>query len=153
MKKLGLILLGSAILLALVVGVFAHSNDTTAAKPEKKAKAMKTLAKKDTKTEKRAVEKKHYFTGEVTGIDAAANTITVEKKIGKKIKTMTFSAGEKVKLADIKKDSKVTVIYTKKGDKASASFVREHVVKKLASKKVTTKAEKKTEKKAAESAK
>ncbi len=118
MKKLSLILLGSAISFAMVTGVFAQSADTTAAKttakPAAKAKKATTM----------------YVTGTVTAVDAAANTLTVEKKVKKETKSYTFTAGSKVKLADIAKDSKVTVAYTKDGDKLTASSVKAVVAKK-----------------------
>lgn len=111
MKKLGLILLGSAICFAMVTGVFAESTDSTA------STTTKTTAKKASVM---------HATGTVTEVDATANTITIQ---GKK-STMTFTAGSKVKVADIAKDSKVTVTYTKSGDKLTASSVKAVTTKK-----------------------
>jgi hypothetical protein len=110
MKKLSLVILGSAISFALVTGVFAQiSTDST--------KTTTTTTKTPKVTKSQAV-------GTVTAVDAAANTITIKTKKGS---SLTFTAGSKVKLADIAKDSKVTVTFTKD---STATSVKPYVTKK-----------------------
>ena len=115
MKKLSLILLGSAISFALVTGVFAQSTDSTS----------KTTTTTKTTTTKKSTSLQ--ATGTVTAVDAAANTITIQPKKGS---ALTFTAGSKVKLADIAKDSKVVVTYTKDGDTLTAKSVKPATSKK-----------------------
>ncbi len=127
MKTHKLMTLGLAVICSLAVASAVMAQEPAKkAEPAKKIEmkaAVKTEAKAPAKTvvKKAAIEKKHEFTGIVASVDAAANTLTVDKKG----ESMTFTAGKNIKLADIKKDSKVNVTYVKDGNKCEALKVVE----------------------------
>ena len=129
-SKLATLALAGIVSLALTSGVFAEEAKKEAAAP---AKATAKPAAK---------AKSMWATGKVTAVDAAASTITIEKKGKKGMESETFTVGKDVKIADIKKDSKVTVTYTKEGDKMEASKVAEVKATSSAHKHETKKEEK-----------
>ena len=128
-SKLTTLAIAGIVSLALTSGVFAEEAKKEAAQAKATTKATAKPAAK---------AKTHWVRGKVTAVDAAAGTITIEKKEKKGTESLTFTAGKNIKLDDIKKDSTVTVAYTKEGDKMEASSVKAHVTKMASAKKSTT---------------
>ncbi len=80
------------------------------------------------KAAKKAPAKVKQVTGEVTAVDAAANTLTVKGKKGDvalvtDAKTMVKVGKEKKALADVKAGDKVTVKYTEADGKNTAKSI------------------------------
>ncbi len=80
------------------------------------------------KAAKKAPAKVKQVTGEVTAVDAAANTLTVKGKKGEVAlatddKTMVKVGKEKKALADVKAGDKVTVKYTEADGKNTAKSI------------------------------
>ena len=96
------------------------------------AEEKKEAAPASSKEEKKMDEKKHakkdrhYVHGEVTAVDAAANTLTVKGKKGE----VTLTIDDKTKfhkgktLADVKVGDKLTVKYAEKDGKMMATSVK-----------------------------
>jgi hypothetical protein len=127
-----------------VMFVFALSTATFAAE-------KKETAKKEMTAEKKAEKKKvahRQITGEVTAVDAKANTITVKSK-----KTeATVTVGEKTKfmpkgktIADVTVGERVHVKYTEAEGNSTAKLVK--IEAKKAEKKMKMKMKKTAEKK------
>ena len=109
-----------AIVLSLVL-MFAFTAVTFAADKE-----AATAEKKSAAAEKKAVKKQ--VTGEVTAVDATANTLTVKGKKGDVMlstddKTTVMAGKEKKTLADVKAGDNVTVNYTEADGKNVAHKV------------------------------
>jgi Cu/Ag efflux protein CusF len=101
-------LVSSLLAVAVAVGSSAFAADQTAAKPEKAAEVK---------------IKTHAFTGEITAVDAKANSLTAKNA---KDDSKTFKAeGAKVATAD-KKDA--TLADLKVGDKVLVVYVEENGV-------------------------
>jgi len=109
-----------AIVLSLVL-MFAFTAVTFAAE-----KAAAPAEKKEAAPAKKAVKKQ--VTGEVTAVDAKANTLTVKGKKGDVMlsaddKTAVTAGKDKKTLADVKVGDKVTVNYTEADGKNVAHKV------------------------------
>lgn len=130
MKKIIAILLTLIFVFAITSVTFAAEKAAAPAAEKKmdaKADAKKDAApaeKKDAKPAKKAATKQ--TTGEVTAVDAKANTITVKAKKG----DVTVSADDKTKfmpkgktIADVKAGDKVKVTYTEADGKMTAKSV------------------------------
>ncbi len=131
-----------------VMFVFALTAATFAAEKKKEAAPAE---KKEMSTEKKAAKKKvmhRQVTGEVTAVDAKANTVTVK---GKKAE-VTVTVDEKTKfmpkgktIADVTAGEKVMVKYTEAEGVNTAKSIK--IEAKKAEKKKAKKAEKKKEEK------
>ncbi len=147
MKKV-LALIVSALFIISVAGLSFAAEEKKAAAPakaeEKKAAAP---AKEEKKAEKKAPAKVKTVTGEVTAVDAKANTLTVKGKAGDVAlsaddKTTVKIGKDKKSLADVKAGDKAVVKYSEVDGK--------NVAKSIAAKEAPAKkAEKKAEKKEA----
>ena len=109
-----------AIVLSLVL-MFAFTAVTFAAE-----KAAAPAEKKEAAPAKKAAKKQ--VTGEVTAVDAKANTLTVKGKKGDVMvstddKTTIMAGKDKKTLADVKAGDKVTVKYTEAEGKNTATKV------------------------------
>lgn len=107
-------------ILAVLMMVVAFSGATFAAE-EKKAAEPATEAKK-------APEKVKQVTGEVTAVDAKANTVTVKGKKGDVTVEVTadikITAGKEAKtIADVMAGEKATVKYVEKDGKNTAKSI------------------------------
>ena len=110
------------IVLSLVL-MFAFTAVTFAAE-----KAAAPAEKKEMKAEKAKKAVKKQVTGEVTAVDAAANTLTVKGKKGDVMlstddKTTVMEGKAKKTLADVKAGDKVTVHYSEADGKNVAHKV------------------------------
>lgn len=137
MKKAIAIVISLMFVFALTSVSFAAAKKEAAAADKKEAPA-----KEEKKAEKKAAAKQ--ITGEVTAVDAKANTITVKSKKAE----VTVTVDDKTKfmpkgktMADVKAGEKVMVKYTEAEGKNTAKSVKIEAAKKA-------KAEKKEEKKA-----
>ncbi len=89
---------------------------------QKEAAPAPTKEEQKMPERKHAKQARHYMHGEVTAVDAAANTLTVKGKKGE----VTFMIDEKTKfdkgmtLADVKVGDKLTVKYAEMGGKMMA---------------------------------
>lgn len=111
-----------AIVLSLVL-MFAFTAVTFAAE---KAAAPAEKAEKKAAPAKKAMHKQ--ATGEVTAVDAKANTLTVKGKKGDVTvstddKTKVMAGKEKKTLADVKAGDKVSVKYTEAEGKSTATKI------------------------------
>jgi Cu/Ag efflux protein CusF len=120
MKKLTALIVAILFVFAMSAVAFAAEKPAEPMKAEKKAEPAKVK----------------QVTGEVTAVDAAANSVTVK---GKKAE-MTISADEKM-LKDIKVGDKVTVKYTEKDGKNVAKSVKKAAAKAAPAPKAEKKAE------------
>src|SRR5574340_1066488 len=136
MKKTIAIVLSLVLMFAFTAVTFAAEK---AAAPAEK-KEMKA-EKKEAAPAKKAAKKQ--VTGEVTAVDAKANTLTVKGKKGDVMvstddKTTVMAGKDKKALADVKAGDKVTVNYTEADGK--------NVANKIAIKAAPAKKEEKKEK-------
>ncbi len=117
MKKMIALIVSCLFVLAVAGLSFAQEKKEAAPAP---AKAEKTTVEK-----KHARKSGHYVHGEVTAVDAAANTLTVKGKKGE----VSFSIDDKTRfhkgktLADVKVGDKLTVKYTETDGKKVATSV------------------------------
>lgn len=138
MKKSIAIVLSLVLMFAFTAVTFAA--EKAAAPAEKKeAPAKKEVAKKAAKKQ---------VTGEVTAVDAKANTLTVKGKKGDVMlstddKTTVMAGKEKKTLADVTVGEKVTVHYSEADGKNVATKVAVAPAKKAAKKEKAAPAEKK----------
>lgn len=118
-----------ALLFVLSVAGLSIAADQKMAAP---AEAKKEAAPAEKKETKKAVAKVKHVTGEVTAVDAKANTLTVKGKKG----DVALSADEKAaaKLADVKVGDNVTVKYKEDGGKNVATSIAKKAEKKAAKK-------------------
>jgi len=144
MKKAIAIVISLMFVFALTSVTFA-AEKKAAAPAEKKEMAAEKKEAAPAKADKKAAHKQ--ITGEVTAVDAKANTITVK---GKKAE-VTVNVDDKTKfapkgktIADVKAGEKVMVKYTEAEGKNTAKSVKIE-----GAKKAEKKAEKKMEKKEA----
>lgn len=121
MKKTIAIVLSLVLMFAFTAVTFAAEKE--AASAEKKSAAAET---KSADAAKKAVKKQ--VTGEVTAVDAKANTLTVKGKKGDVMvstddKTSVMAGKDAKTLADVKAGDKVTVKYTEADGKNVATKV------------------------------
>jgi len=121
MKKAIAIVLSLVLMFAFTAVTFAA--EKAAAPAEKKEAAP---VKKEAAPAKKAAKKQ--VTGEVTAVDAKANTLTVKGKKGDVTvstndKTTVVAGKDKKTLADVKAGDKVTVKYTEADGKNTATKV------------------------------
>jgi len=150
MKKIIAIVLSLIFVFAVTSVTFAAEKKEAAPAAEKKA--APAAEKKEAAPAKKSAPKQ--ATGEVTAIDAKANTITVKAKkgdvtVGTDDKTKVMPKGKAI--ADVKVGDKVKVVYTEADGKNTAKSVTIMPAPKKAApaaeKKAAPAAEKKAEKK------
>ena len=148
MKKAIAIVLSIMFIFALTSVTFAAEKKAAATVEKKDATPAAAPAAAPAKEEKKAVKKAaaKQITGEVTAVDAKANTITVKSKKAE----VTVTVDDKTKfmpkgktMADVTAGGKVMVKYTEAEGKNTAKSVKIEAAKKAAKK-----AEKMEEKKA-----
>jgi len=129
MKKAIAIVLSLVLMFAFTAVTFAAEKAAAPAEKKEAAPAKKEAApaaKKEAAPAKKAAKKQ--VTGEVTAVDAKANTLTVKGKKGDVTvstddKTKVVAGKDKKTLADVKAGDKVTVKYTEADGKNTATKV------------------------------
>ncbi len=113
--------------IALVVSLLFVIAVSGLSSAQEKKEAAPAPAKEEKKMDEKKHAKKsgHYIHGEVTAVDAAANTLTVKGKKGE----VTLTTDDKTRfhkgktLADVKVGDKLTVKYTETDGKKVATSV------------------------------
>jgi ribosomal protein S1 len=128
MKKTIAIVLSLVLMFAFTAVTFAAEKEAASAEKKSAAAEKKSAAaeKKSADAAKKAVKKQ--VTGDVTAVDAKANTLTVKGKKGDVMvstddKTKVMAGKDAKTLADVKVGDKVTVKYTEADGKNVAAKV------------------------------